>query len=147
MAELTANAVQTVPYGQNFIYTEVPVPCRKGYVLHRPGSGIVTLRGNGANTCCNQRATYNVRFDSNIAIAEGGTAGEIGVSITVDGEALPVSTAVITPAAVGDFWHVSVEAEIAVPSCCCYVVAVENTSTTSQPVDGRNTRLSVHRVA
>ena len=51
----------------------MPVPCRKGYVLHRSGSGIVTLRGNGANTCCNQRATYNVRFDSRI-----GSAQEIG---------------------------------------------------------------------
>ena len=44
MAEYTSAAVQTVAAGQNVLLTETAVagkPC----IVHRDGSGIVTLRG------------------------------------------------------------------------------------------------------
>lgn len=43
--ELTANAVQAVPAGQNVLFTDTPVKCGRGYVVHREGAGLVTLRG------------------------------------------------------------------------------------------------------
>lgn len=45
MPEFTAVNLQTVAAGQNVLLTETPVGCGKGYVTHREGSGIVTLRG------------------------------------------------------------------------------------------------------
>ena len=41
--ELTANAVQAVPAGQNVLFTDTPVKCGRGYVVHREGAGLVTL--------------------------------------------------------------------------------------------------------
>lgn len=35
--ELTANAVQAVPAGQNVLFTDAPVKCGRGYVVHREG--------------------------------------------------------------------------------------------------------------
>lgn len=58
MAEFTANVLQTVAAGQNVQFTETPVGCNKGYVVHRKGSGIFTLRGI-TNQC---RARYKVSF-------------------------------------------------------------------------------------
>ena len=49
--ELTANAVQAVPAGQNVLFTDTPVKCGRGYVVHRDGAGLVTLRGI-CNGCC-----------------------------------------------------------------------------------------------
>jgi len=54
MPEYTANALQTVAAGQNVLFTETPVGCNRGYVVHRDCSGIVTLRGI-TNQC---RARY-----------------------------------------------------------------------------------------
>ena len=44
MAEFTANALQTVAAGQNVQFTETAV-CGSNCIVHRAGSGIVTLRG------------------------------------------------------------------------------------------------------
>ena len=40
MPEFTANAVQTVAVGQNVLFTDTPVPCKSGYVVHREGAGL-----------------------------------------------------------------------------------------------------------
>lgn len=45
MAEyVTAQSPQLVGAGQNVLLID-SVPCRRGLVLHRNGSGILTLRG------------------------------------------------------------------------------------------------------
>ena len=44
MAEYTSTALQTVANGQNVIFTETPVSASR-CIVHREGSGIVTLRG------------------------------------------------------------------------------------------------------
>lgn len=99
--ELTANAVQTVQYGQNVLFTDTPVRCNKGYVVHRDGSGIVTLRGI---TCGNCFARYQVTFGGNIAAV--GAVEPISLAIAIDGEPITSTTMTVTPAAVGEFFNV-----------------------------------------
>lgn len=144
MAEYTSNALQTVNLGQNILFTESPIPCTKGYVIHREGSGILTLRGivNNCNGCF---ARYKVSFGANIAIPEGGTVEPISLALAIDGEPIPTSSMIVTPAAAEEFWNVYASVFITVPRGCCYTVAVENTST--QAIDVQNANLIVERTA
>lgn len=144
MPEYTANAVQTVTTGSNVLFTETAVPCNKGYVIHREGAGVITLRGI-VNNCCSQFARYKVYFGANIAIAEGGTVEPISLALAIDGEPIPTSSSVVTPAAVGDFWNVSQAIFVTVPRGCCYTIAVENNST--QDIDVQNANIIIERVA
>lgn len=141
MPEYTANAAQTVAAGQNILLTETPIACSRGFVVHRDGSGIITLRGI-TNQC---RARYRVSADANIAIAAGGTAGPISLSLAITGEPLNSATAIVTPAAVGDFFNVHAEAIIDVPRGCCLTIALENTST--QAITAQNVNVIIDRVA
>ncbi len=144
MAEYVANAVQTVASGQNVLFTEDIDPCRRGYVLHREGSGLFTLRGIVNNpTACS--AKYKVSFGANIAIAEGGTPGQISLALAIDGEVIPTSQAIVTPAAVGDYWNIYESIYVSVPRGCCYTIAVENTGT--QAIDVINANIIVERTA
>ena len=79
MAEFTYNPIQTVNYGQPVILNTT-IPCNKGYVYHRNESGIVTLRGivNCPNSCF---ARYQITFNGNIAVPEGGTVGPIAIAV------------------------------------------------------------------
>ena len=82
MAEYTANAIQTVGVNQNVLLTDTPV-CGNCSIIHRDGSGLVTLRGI-TNQC---RARFRAYFNGNIAIpTEGGTVDPISVSIAINGE-------------------------------------------------------------
>lgn len=141
MAEYTAIALQEVEAGQNIIFTETPVRCNRGYVLHREGSGIFTLRGI-TNQCT---ARYRVSFGANIAIPTGGTVGEISVAIAIEGEPLASATAIVTPAAVEEFFNVFTAVFVEVPRGCCLTVAVENTS--ADAINVQNANLIVERVA
>ena len=145
--ELTAAAVQTVQYCGNVLFTDAPVRCNRGYVVHRDGAGIITLRGVN----CQCRARYKVTFGGNIAIAAGGTVAPITVAIAIDGEPLPSTTMTVTPAAVGDFVNVSSTVFIDVPCGCCVTIAVENTSATAAgvaiPSDVIAASLTIERVA
>ena len=138
MAEFTGVFVQQVAAGQNVVFTETPVN-GSNCVVHRDGSGIVTLRGM-TNQC---RARYKVVFGGNIAIPTGGAVGPI--SIAVEGEALGSATAIVTPAAVDEFFNVFAAAFIEVPRGCCVTVAVKNTST--ETIEIENANLIVERVA
>ena len=144
MAEFTSNAIQEVAVGQNILFTETAVPCNRGYVLHREGSGIVTLRGI-VNNPCGCFARYKIFFGGNIAVPEGGTAGPISVALTIDGEPIPTSSAIVTPAAVDEYWNIAEALYVTVPKECCYTIAVENTS--DQPINVRNANLIVERTA
>ena len=99
MPEYTAIAAQTVAANQNVLFTEAPIPCTKGLVTHRAGSGLFNLRGN----CSQCRVRYKVDFIGNIAVSTGGTPGPISVAIAVDGEPLPSSVATVTPTVAGHF--------------------------------------------
>lgn len=139
--ELTASALQTVAIGANVNFPETAVKDCKGYIIHREGSGIVTLRGI-TNQC---RARYKVHFGGNIAVPDGGTAGAVSVAIALSGEPLASTQAIVTPTAAAAFFNVSSEAYIDVPRGCCVTIAIENTST--QAIDVQNANLIVERVA
>lgn len=122
MAEyIQASSPQNVAFGQNLLLID-SIPCPRGYVVHRNGSGILTLRGITPNCF----ARYEVTFNGNIAIPTGGTVAAIAVALAIDGEALQSSRAIVTPAAVEQYFNVTSTAIITVPKGCCYTVALEN---------------------
>ena len=145
MAEYVYVPVQTVAVGQD-VLLEDSIPCNRGLVFHRNGSGSLTLRGtsNSAN-CCNSFARYQVTFNANIAVPATETAGPIELTLTQSGGEILSSKAIVTPTAVDAYFNVTVTAIITVPRCCCYDVAVENTSTI--PVNVQNANLVVSRIA
>ena len=152
MAEFIYNDVQLIQPGAAALLNTA-IGCNKGYVLHRPGSGILTLRGIVNNPCA-KFARYRVAYDGNIAIPEDGTASEIQLALAIDGEVVPTSIATSTPTAVNAYWNVSGFAIIDVPAGCCYTVSVENASVSSTPatvaasaLNLRNLNVEVTRLA
>lgn len=140
MAEYTNAYVQSVAPNANVVFTEEPVS-GKGCIVHREGSGLITLRGM-TNQC---RALFRVTFGGNIAIPTGGTVGEISIAIAIDGEPVPSATATVTPAAVANFFNVFSSVFIEVPKGCCVTVAVRNINT--QAIEVENANIIVERVA
>lgn len=140
MAEFSNSNIISVAAGQNLPLTETAV-AGPACIVHREGAGIVTLRGL-TNQC---RARFKVSFGGNIAIPTGGTVEAISVALAVNGEPLTSATAIVTPAAVENYFNVFVAAFIEVPRGCCVTAAVENTST--QAVSIANSNLIVERVA
>lgn len=146
MAEYSSNAIQTVNPGETVVFTENPVPCERGFVRHRDGTGEFLLRGWIPNrrTCgclCNADATANffVDFGANIAIPEDGTAGEISLAFTLDGTTIPATTMIVTPTAVNQYFNVSRAADAGVWKNCCQSFAIRNTST--QPILVQNANI------
>ena len=138
--EITAVALQEVAENQNVLFTDTVI-CGSPSIVHRGGSGLVTLRGL-TNQC---RAQYKVTFGGNIAIPTGGTVEEISLALTIDGEPLGSATMIETPAAVEEFSNVFGAAYIAVPRGCCLTVGVRNTS--AQTINVQNANLIVERIA
>lgn len=138
--ELTANALQTVGTFRDLLFTDTAVPGNCS-IMHREGSGLVTLRGI-TNQC---RARFRISFGSNVAIPTGGTVGPISVEISVNGEPLAETTMISTPAAVEEFNNIGRVLFLNVPSGCCTQVSVKNT--TAEDVVFENSSLIVERVA
>lgn len=138
--EIIANALQTVEINQNVLFTD-DVACGNCSIIHRDGSGLVTLRGV-TNQC---RARFKVTFGGNIALPADGTVGPISLAITLDGEPIPSTTMTVTPAAVEQFNNVFSAIFIDVPRGCCLTIGVRNISTGA--VDVQNANLIVERVA
>lgn len=138
--EIIADAVQTVNAGQNVYFTDTVI-CGNNSITHRNNSGLITLRGL-TDQC---RARYRVTFGGNIAIPTGGTVGAIQLAIAIQGEPVPATTMIVTPAAVENFFNVHADTFIEVPRGCCITAAVENTSTTAILV--QNANLTVVRTA
>jgi hypothetical protein len=144
-AEYSYLPVQTVDVDENVVFMDGDRACRKGYISHRTNSGIFFLKGS-TNGC---KAVYRVTFDGNIAVApadDGGVLEPISVALTINGEALGNATAIVTPAAIGDFFNVSITTFIDIPCGCCVTVSVENISATSS-VDVQNANIIFDRVA
>ena len=92
------------------------------------------------------------KFNGNIAVPEDGTVGPISVALAIDGEPILTSKAIVTPAAVDEYFNVTSTAFITVPKGCCFSLSVENTSeatgTTPAPsINVQNANLVVQRVA
>lgn len=156
MPEYVASQIQAVQARDNVLFTDTPVPCTKGFVIHREGSGIVTLKGCTPNCA----ARYFVAFSANVALPTATTPavaaadpapaavvpeGSIALAIAVDGEPLPGATALSTPAAAGQYNNIAIFAYVSVPRGCCAQIAIENAGT--ETIDVRNANLLVTRVA
>lgn len=158
MAEYIENSVQTVQANQNVLFN-ASIPCNKGYVVHRPGSGILTLRGI-VNCPSASFARYQCTFNGNIAVPSDGTVGAIAIALALAGEPIQSSRAVVTPAAVADdpptddnFFNVTSTAIINVPKGCCETLSVENVSVGATAADAptailvKNANLTITRIA
>ena len=138
--ELISNAIQTVASNQNVLFTDTVV---KGNcsIVHRDGSGLVTLRGI-TDQC---RARYRVSFGGNVAIPADGTVGPISIALAINGEAVAATTMISTPAAVEEYNNVFSAVFLDVPRGCCFQVSVTNL--TEDPIEVQNANLIVERVA
>ena len=150
MAEFTYNPIQVVQPNQPVILND-SIRCQKGYVIHRNESGLVTLRGI-VNNACGCFARYQVTFNGNIAVPTGTAVSPIAVSLAISGEPILTSKAIVTPAAVEDYFNVTSTAIITVPRGCCFNVSVENTSDipaggVAPAIEVQNTSLTVTRIA
>lgn len=152
MSEFTYNPIQLVQPNQPVVLNTT-IGCNRGYVFHRNESGIVTLRGIVNNpSCCFAR--YQVTFNGNIAVPEDGTVGPIAIAIALDGEPILTSRAIVTPAAVDEYFNVTSTAIITIPKGCCFNVSVENVSESQDPattpapvINVQNANLTVMRIA
>ena len=150
MAEYLANALQNVALNAPIIFT-ASIPCNRGYVYHEDETGIFILRGC-TNNCF---ARYQVTFNGNIAVPEGGELTPIAVAISVNGEERQTSRAIFTPQAVDEYGNVTSTAIITVPKGCCFNIAVRSVdATTNDPtveptplIEVQNANLVINRIA
>lgn len=138
--EIIANAIQTVQANQNVYFTDTVI-CGNTSIGHRDDSGLVTLRGV-TNQC---RARFFVTFGGNIAIPTGGTVGPISLAIAINGEAVPATTMIVTPAAVDQYFNVKSSVFVDVPRGCYLNISVTNTST--EAINVQNANLIITREA
>jgi hypothetical protein len=151
--EFLYNEVQSVALNTPVLF-RASIPCTRGYVYHEDETGNFILRGI-VNNQCNCFAHYQVTFNGNIAIPDGGTVTPIAISITVNGEPRLTSRAIYTPAAVDEYGNVTSTAIIKVPKGCCFSLSVEYVSgitddpaTTPTPVISvQNANLTIARIA
>ena len=153
MAEYLANALQSVAVNAPVIFT-ASIPCNRGYVYHEDETGIFILRGivNNPSSCF---ARYQVTFNGNISVPDGGDLTPIAVAIAVNGEPRPTSRAIFTPQAVDEYGNVTSTAIITVPKGCCFTVSVEyvdattdDPATTPTPlINVQNANFVIDRIA
>ena len=148
MAEYLANAVQNVALNGPALFT-ASIPCTKGYIYHEDETGIFALRGV-TNNCF---ARYQVTFNGNIAIPDGGTVGPVALAISVNGEPRVTSRAIYTPAAVDEYGNVTSTAIVTVPKGCCFSMSVRYVSgngaaaTPTPEIEVQNANLVINRIA
>ena len=144
-AEYSYIPSQIVAEDENVLFLDGDRACRKGYVTHRSGSGIFRLKG-ASNAC---KTIYRIQFNANIAVAaadDGGVLGPISIALQEDGETVGNAVATVTPAAIGDFFNVSVSTFIVIPCGCCVTISVENISD-GTAIDVENANIIIDRVA
>lgn len=151
MPRFVRNEVQTVQPNQA-VLLDGSLWTNRRYLFHLEGSGIVTLRGIVNNPYV-EYAVYQVTFNGNIAIPTGGTVGPISIALARNGEAIQTSRAIVTPAAVDQYFNVTSTDYIVVPRGCCFDISVENVSEAATAdgaapaINVQNANLTVVRVA
>lgn len=151
MPRFVRNEVQTVQPNQA-VLLDGSLWTNRRYLFHLEGSGIVTLRGIVNNPYV-EYAVYQVTFNGNIAIPEGVTVGAIAIALARNGEAIQTSRAIVTPAAVEQYFNVTSTDYIVVPRGCCFDISVENVSEAATAggaapaINVQNANLTVVRVA
>lgn len=153
--EFLYNPIQEVALNAPILF-DTSIPCGRGNIYHENNTGNFILKGVRNNTpCdCNAFAQYQVTFNGNIAIPEGGTVTPIAVAIAVNGEPRLTSRAIFTPAAVEDFGNVTSTAIIKVPKCCCFSLSVDSVPATTDPtvtpapvIEVQNANFTITRIA
>ena len=153
--EFLYNAVQEVALNAPILF-DTSIPCSRGNVYHESNTGNFILKGASNNGNC--FAQYQVTFNGNIGIPEGGTAGTpIAVALAVNGEPRLTSRAIYVPAATtetGDYGNVTSTAIIKVPKCCCFSLSVDAVPATVDPavtpapiIEVQNANLTITRIA
>lgn len=150
MAEYLANTTQLVELNQPITFS-ASIPCAQGNVVHEDETGIFILRGTTPNCF----ARYQVTYNGNIAVPEGGTAGPIAVAIAANGEPRTTSRAIVTPAAAEEYNNVTSTAIITVPRGCCFSISVRAVSgiiddaagTPAPSINVTNSNLVITRIA
>ena len=144
-AEYSANAAQVVPVNGSVIFTESPVPCNRGLVYHRDDTGLFRLANRffrqNVTQCWRRNTRYEVAFHANIAVPEGETGPEDGISLAlaVDGDVDPSSTMIFVPTEAEVFGNVGADVVVTVPCMCpCSSVSVRNTSIIPVTVQNAN---------
>ena len=152
MAEYLANAIQSVGLNAPVIFS-ASIPCRRGYIYHEDETGVFILRGIVPNQCA-RYAQYQVTFNANVAIPEGGTVAPIAVALSVSGEERQTSRAIFTPAAVDAYGNVTSTAIIKVPRGCCFALSVDAVPASADPtvtpapvINVQNANLTIARIA
>lgn len=152
MAEFGYNEVQTVQPGAGALLNNIrPCTRRPQLVMHEDQSPLIYLRGV-CNPC--SMADYEIKWSANIAVPEGGTAGEIQLALAMDGQIIPLTIGAATPAAAEDYWNVSGVKTVRVAMGCCPSVEIVNASVSPTPatvpapaISIRNLNVAVNRVA
>lgn len=151
--EFLYNPIQEVAPNAPILF-DTSIPCNRGNVYHEGNTGNFILRGANTNNPCNCFAQYQVTFNGNIAIPEGGTVGPVAVAIAVNGKPRFTSRAIFTPAAVEEFGNVTSTAIIKVPRCCCFSLSVDAVPATTDPtvtpapvIEVQNANLTITRIA
>lgn len=153
MAEyLTTDLVENVALNTPITFLD-SIPCNRGYVYHRSGTGIFTLRGIVNNPCA-QFARYNVVFTGNISIPEDGDVTPIATAIVVSGGPQQGSRSIYTPADVDEYGNVVSRATIDIPKGCCFTLTVnyvsgvtDGTTTPTPTINVLDGSLSIDRKA
>ena len=151
MARYITSSDVSVALNGTIPFDIVSIPCNKGCVVPL-APGVLTLKGGNTNSF----ARYEVTAQGNVSIPTAGAVTAIALGITLNGVTIPDSVAIVTPAAVGDEWHINTSAIITVPNGCCVSVSAAYVDGTEDdaaivPTPSINVRrlasLSVTRVA
>lgn len=152
MASLGYNPVQSVALNQGAIF-DTMIACPYGFVLHENQTPYFILRG-ATDYPCQRFARYKVTAISNIAIPTGGTVTPIAVALTVMGAVRADSRAIVTPAAVDEYFNVTCSDFIDVPKGCCFLVGIANVAASDDPtyvaaptINMQNLNITVDRIA
>ena len=100
---------QTVALNSPMTFND-SIPCSRGRIYHDDGNGTFQLRGMNRQCCpcgCQRLTEYLVEFTGNVAVPTGGTVGPIAVALTIGGEPIASSRAIVTPAAVEQYLNVT----------------------------------------
>ena len=120
---------QTVALNAPILFND-SIPCSQGRIYHDDGNGTFQLRGMNRQGCrcgcgCQGLTEYQVVFNGNIAVPTGGTVGPIAIALTIGGEPIESSRAILTPAAVDEYGNVTSTKIVKIPWGCCPSLSVE----------------------
>lgn len=118
MAEYVTTADALVALNGTIPFSAVSIPCNTGNVVPL-ATGVLNLRGSNTG----RFARYNVRVQANVQIPTGGAVTPIALGIALNGAIIPESVAIVTPAAVEDYWHINTAIHVTIPCGCCGTVS------------------------